>query len=87
MKTTENPKENPQVLIIPLEKISEEALEGLINEFILREGTDYGQVEVSLEKKHEQIIKQLKSGRTLVVFDPVEESASLVRKEMIKKTS
>ena len=79
-------QDQPEFLIIPLDKISDDALHGLINEFILREGTDYGSVEVSLEKKHEQIKKQLFSGKTLIVFDPVEQSASLVRSEQIKTT-
>ncbi len=71
-------------VVIPHEKISEEALEGLINEFILREGTDYGQQEYSLEQKHEQIKKQLLSGKAIIVFDNQEESVSLIRKEQLK---
>ena len=71
-------------VVIPLEKISEHALEGLINEFILREGTDYGQQEYSLEQKHEQVKKQLLSGKTIIVFDNKEESVSLIRKEQMK---
>jgi uncharacterized protein len=65
-------------IIVPYEKLSEDALKGLITEFILREGTDYGLVEVTLEKKTEQIFSQLKSGKVHVVFDPVEESCSIV---------
>jgi uncharacterized protein YheU (UPF0270 family) len=79
METEDN--KPPPPLIVPYEKLSVEALSGLIDEFILREGTDYGAVEVSLESKHAQIFKQLKSGRVLVVFDPLESSCSIVRKE------
>lgn len=68
-------------VIVPLEKISDEALDGLIQEFVLREGTDYGQHEVSLDKKNEQIKKQLLNGHIFIVFDPAEQSASIVRKE------
>lgn len=70
-----------QFVVVPYEKISEEALHGLIDEFILREGTDYGAVEVMLETKHQQIFKQLKAGKILVVFDPGVGSCSIVRKE------
>ncbi len=72
-------------LIIPMERVSEEALRGLIEEFILREGTDYGLNEVPLEQKYSQIIKQLKSGRVCIVFDQTEETTSILRKEDIPK--
>lgn len=73
------------MVIVPLEKLSDEALDGLINEFILREGTDYGKNEYSLEQKHEQVKKQLDTKHVLVVFDTKEESCSLVRKESLPK--
>ena len=76
-------KKATEFVVIPIEKVSEEALHGLINEFILREGTDYGQKEYSLEEKHSQIKKQLQAGKTIIVFDPAEESASLIRKEQL----
>jgi uncharacterized protein YheU (UPF0270 family) len=34
--------------IIPVNKLSPEALQGVIEEFISRDGTDYGEMEVSL---------------------------------------
>jgi uncharacterized protein len=68
-------------VIVPLEKISSDALSGLIEEFILREGTDYGAHEYSLEQKHAQVHKQIASGRVFIVFDPNEQTASIVRKE------
>lgn len=69
--------------MVPIEKISDDALEGLISEFILREGTDYGSREFTLEEKHAQIRKQLAAGLVMIVFDPSEESASIVRKELL----
>lgn len=81
MTDIENDKSQPQGIVVPYERISEEALSGLIDEFILREGTDYGAQEVPLETKHKQVLKQLQSGRAFVVFDPVLESCSILRKE------
>lgn len=72
-------------VIVPLEKISDQALYGLVDEFILREGTDYGQKEYTLEEKHEQIKKQLLSGKIVIVFDSVEQSASIIKKEQLRK--
>lgn len=77
----------PNVVVVPLEQVSEEALFGLINEFILREGTDYGQKEFTLEEKHRQIVKQLESGKILLIFDITEESASIIRKEQLPTKS
>lgn len=76
-------KTPPDFVVVPLDKLSEEALYGLINEFILREGTDYGKTEFTLEEKHGQVKKQLLAGKILIVFDPLEESASIIRKETL----
>jgi len=75
--------EEPKFVIVPYEKLSEEALIGLIDEFILREGTDYGKHEYTLEEKHEHVRKQIFSGKAVVVFDLQEESASLIRREQL----
>lgn len=72
-------------IIVPIDQISLEALEGLISEFILREGTDYGAHEVSFEQKNKQIMNQLKAGHILIVYDPAEESCSILRKESLPK--
>jgi len=79
--------EEPKFVIVPYQKLSEEALVGLIDEFILREGTDYGRHEYTLEEKHQHVQKQLLSGQAVVVFDTVEETASLIRKEQIPSIS
>lgn len=70
-------------VLVPYEKLSEEALSGLVDEFILREGTDYGKHEFTLEEKHQHVHKQILSGRVVVVFDLDEQSASLIRKEQL----
>ncbi len=70
-------------IIVPMEQLSADALEGLISEFILREGTDYGANEVSYESKQAQILRQLKAGHILIVYDPAEESCSILRKESL----
>ncbi|WP_439133703.1 YheU family protein [Pseudomaricurvus sp.] len=64
-------------MIIPVEKLSADAVHGLIEEFITREGTDYGEVECALSDKVEQVKAQLASGEVVVVFDVVMESVSI----------
>ena len=71
-------------MIIPWQKLSEQALANLIREFILREGTDYGAVEQSLEGKERQVRKQLTNGEIFVVFDTKEDTASIATKNQLK---
>lgn len=77
-------KNKPHFVVVPLEKISAEALSGLVDEFILREGTDYGHHEFSLEEKRNHVRRQLDAGETVVIFDLDEQSASVVRKQQFK---
>jgi uncharacterized protein YheU (UPF0270 family) len=57
-------------MLIPYQQLSAEALQGLIEEFVTREGTDYGEIEVGLAEKVAQVRRQLESGQAVIVFDP-----------------
>ncbi|NQZ19636.1 MAG: YheU family protein [Bdellovibrionales bacterium] len=72
-------------MIVPHSKLSQEALAGLIEEFILREGTDYGTHEYSLDDKKNHVFKQLQGGHINVVFDPNNETTSLLTNEQLRK--
>jgi uncharacterized protein len=74
-------------LEIPMEMISSEALEGIMEDFILREGTDYGWVEKSHEFKKEQILKQIQKNEIKITFDPNSETVSLMTKLQWNKCS
>lgn len=65
-------------MIIPYEQLSSDALQGLIEEFITREGTDYGLEEISLSTKVDQVKNQLKRRDVVVVFDEITESVSIL---------
>jgi len=75
-----------QLIIIPPEQLSADALQGVIEEFITREGTDYGEVELSLAEKVEQIRAQLRKGLVVVVFDAVAESVTIMTREDVART-
>ena len=68
------------MLEIPYQQLSEDALNGLIEEFINREGTDYGAQEYSLSAKVSQILAQIKQGDILIAYDEESESCTLVSK-------
>ena len=65
-------------MIIPYTELSDAALTGLVEEFVSREGTDYGGVHVELGHKVATVLKQLQRGSVVVVFDPAEQRANLV---------
>ncbi|MDN3700846.1 YheU family protein [Vibrio artabrorum] len=64
-------------MIIPWQDIAPETLENLIKEFVLREGTDYGDVEVSLQNKIDQVKNQLASGEISIVFSELHETVDI----------
>lgn len=59
--------------------LSQQALRGLIEEFVSRDGTDYGASERSLEEKVALVERQLDRGEVRIVFDRETESANLVQ--------
>ena len=63
---------------IPWAQLSAEALSGVIDDYILREGTDYGAAEHTLPHKREQVMAQLRSGKAVIVFDAVTETCTVV---------
>ena len=60
------------------DQLSPRALRGLVEEFVTRDGTDYGAVERSVEDKIARVEAQLASGEVRIVFDPETESANIV---------
>ena len=69
------------VVEVPYEALSKDALQGLIEEYISREGTDYGAVEISMEKQSQRALGQLQSKQVVILFFPKTEHCQIVRKE------
>jgi len=55
-----------------------DTLRAVIESFVLREGTDYGLHETSLEDKVAQVLIQLRRGEAHITFDPATESVNVV---------
>ncbi|KGY11376.1 hypothetical protein NM22_16080 [Vibrio tubiashii] len=68
-------------MIVPWQQIEPDTLDNLIREFVLREGTDYGAIEVSLQDKVAQIRSQLESGEAVVVFSELHETVDIQLKQ------
>jgi uncharacterized protein YheU (UPF0270 family) len=58
--------------------LKRDTLRAVIESFVLREGTDYGVHETSLEDKVAQVLLQLRRGEAHITFDPATESINVV---------
>ncbi len=65
-------------MLIPYRRLSSEALRGVIEDYVLREGTDYGHHEYSLDQKVEKVRVQLEKGTASVSYDEETETCSIV---------
>lgn len=72
------PEPTPTGVELDPDQLSPGALRGLVEEYVTREGTDYGEGHWSLEDKVAQVFRQLSSGEARIVFDLTTESASIV---------
>ncbi|MGD0489765.1 MAG: YheU family protein [Syntrophorhabdales bacterium] len=63
--------------IIPVNRLSPEAVQGVISEFISRDGTDYGEREVSPETKFRQVKHKLEKGLAVLIFDDETETTNI----------
>jgi uncharacterized protein YheU (UPF0270 family) len=71
----------PKHIEVPHAALSQVALEGLVDEFITREGTDYGDREYSLDSKRASVLRQLTQGAVAIVFDLEAEATTLVTRD------
>ena len=68
-------------MIIPPERLSPEVLRNLLEAYVTREGTDYGEVELSLDEKVGMLKPAVMQGKVLVVYDEATSSVNLMPKE------
>jgi hypothetical protein len=67
-------------MIIPVDSIDNETLQSLVESFVLREGTDYGEVEITMQEKVDQIIEQLGLGDIVIEYSEEHESVNIIKK-------
>ena len=65
-------------MIIPLTQISAATLDAIIEDFVLREGTEYGLEDISKEDKIAQVKHQLNSGNAVLVYSELHESVNIL---------
>lgn len=72
------PSEAGPPVVVPHGQLSAEALRGVVEAFVLREGTDYGERESSFDSKINDVLRQLARGEADIVFDPQTETVGIV---------
>jgi uncharacterized protein YheU (UPF0270 family) len=65
-------------MLIPYQQLDEITLNNIIEQYILREGTDYGEIELSLQEKTLQLLAQIKRGDIYIIYSELEESVTLI---------
>ncbi|PKH23876.1 hypothetical protein CIG19_10685 [Enterobacterales bacterium CwR94] len=65
-------------MIIPCQDLDAETLNNLIEAFVLREGTDYGEQERSLAQKVDDVRSQLQRGDAVLVWSELHETVNIM---------
>lgn len=76
-----NTQTNTELVAVPWQSVSEDALLGLLEEYISRDGTDYGLEELTLEQKVGRAKRQLENGHVVIVVDLTLESTHIISAE------
>ena len=71
--------EPAEPVVVPVDELATELLRAVIEAFVLREGTEYGAREYTLEEKVAQVERQLRQGEAQIVFDPNTQSVDIRR--------
>ncbi|MGO9513857.1 MAG: YheU family protein [Steroidobacteraceae bacterium] len=65
-------------MVVPHTALTADLLRSVIESFVLREGTDYGEREFSLEEKVARVVRLLEHGEAQIIFDPRTDSVDIV---------
>lgn len=79
LAANDDPAEDP--VEVPHTALEKDLLRAVIESFVLREGTDYGERELSLDDKVSRVVRLLERGDARIVFDPRTESVDVVTRE------
>jgi uncharacterized protein YheU (UPF0270 family) len=71
-------EEGSAPVTVPYTELPADLLRAVVESYVLREGTDYGEREFSLEDKVAHVIGRLQRGEAQIVFDPGTESISII---------
>ena len=79
MMIDDEPREPAQEpIMVPYGELSPEALRGVVESFVLREGTEYGARDFTLEEKLAHVYRQLERNEAQIVFDPTTQTIDII---------
>ena len=70
---------------IPIESLDRSIIFSIIEEFVLREGTDYGAYEVNFQSKIDEIYRKLESDEYSISYDESTESCTIIANVSLDK--
>jgi len=71
-------------MIVPWQDLAPETLDSLIESFVLREGTDYGEHERSLEQKVADVKSQLQRGEAVLVWSELHKTVNIMSRTQFR---
>jgi hypothetical protein len=63
---------------VPHAQLPPETLRSVVESFVLREGTDYGERDRSFESKVADVMRQLERREAVIMYDPESDSVGIV---------
>lgn len=71
--------------LIPHDSLEKETLERILEEIVTRDGTDYGNYDLTLEEKVAEALVLLSSKRAFLLFDTESETVKLLSKDQLQQ--
>ncbi|WP_421855109.1 YheU family protein [Marinomonas sp.] len=69
--------------LIPYDSLAPDTLETILDDIVSRDGTDYGDYDLSVAQKREQALRSLRSGEAVLLFDTESETIKMIPKSDI----
>ena len=73
-----------EVVVIPPDRLEPDVLTALVEEFVNREGTDYGRVERDFARKVGEVLAQVRRQQVVICYDPRSETCNLLSAEAFR---
>lgn len=71
-------------MIVPWKELEPDTLDQVLEHFVLREGSDYGEQECSLEQKKQDVLRQLENGSAVMLYSELHNSVNIVPKNQLR---
>ncbi|XKM13863.1 YheU family protein [Orbaceae bacterium ac157xtp] len=71
-------------MIIPWQELSQETLTNILETYVLRDGTDYGEIEKTLNEKVENLRRQIESNLLVIVWSEIHQTIDIKPNDYFK---